>query len=165
MAKRTLLQPTDCYGQPIHPAELTSTKYLSNHILVNRVRIERGLPKLRRSRFLDALAQDYANEAARLQHFYCSQHTIDELRHLLGSDRVGQNLCRGKSMVEMHNASMAVTGPPRNNVLSKNFQEFGMATARAGNGKLYMVQFFRGEAWDGFSSSCSSSTTTTRSSC
>ena len=157
MGKRALMQTTDCYGERIHPAEQTATKYLSNHILINRVRIERGVPKLRRSRYLDSLAQDYANEAAQLENFHVSQHTIEELRNLLGSERVGQNLCRGKSMLEMHNAAMAVAGPPRNNILSKNFHEFGMATARAENGKLYMVQFFRGEAFDGSSSSSAAS--------
>lgn len=154
-----LMQSTDAYGQRIHPAEQTAAKYLSNHILVNRVRIERGLPKLKRSRYLDSLAQDYATQAARVEHFHSD--TIDELQTLLGSQRVGQNLCRGRTMMEMHHAAMTTQGPPRNNLLSKNFVEFGMATARTVHGKLYMVQFFRGTPtalWDASSSSSSRST-------
>lgn len=146
---RSLTEPTNCYGQIIHPVERNPVKYMSNHVLVNRVRIEKNLPKLRRSRYLDALASDYAREAAKLQHFHCSQHTIDELRDLLGSDRVGQNLCRGSTMIEMHNVAMEKGGPPRNNILSKNFKEFGMGTSMSEDGKLYMVQFFRGEPMEG----------------
>ena len=145
MKPRLFCEETNIYGQPIRSAEKNAAKYLSNHVLVNRVRIEKGLRKLKRSRYLDTLAQDYANEAAQAQSFRRSQHTIDELQNVLGSQRVGQNLCRGHTMIEMHNVSMATAGAPRNNILSRNFVEFGMAIAKAECGKLYMVQFFRGE--------------------
>lgn len=135
--------------QTIHNVEKTPAKYLSNHVLINRVRLQRGVPKLRRSRYLDSLAQDYVNEAARLRDFSHSQHTIEELRSLLGSERVGQNLCKGQTMIEMHELAMQNGGPTRANILSKNFVEMGMATATSVSGKLYMIQFFRGETEGG----------------
>lgn len=136
------------YGQAIHPPEVNANKYLSNHVLVNRVRLQKNLPKLRRSQRLDSLAQYFATQAAKCQDFAGSQHSVEELKALLGSERVGLNLCRGKTMIEMHTITMAVGGLPRDNILSKDFVEMGMATARADNGKLYMVQFFRGPTID-----------------
>jgi uncharacterized protein YkwD len=36
----------------------------------------------------------------------------------------------------------------RDNILSKQFTEFGMGTAMGSDGKLYMVQLFRGPVTD-----------------
>lgn len=135
-------------NQIIHNVERNASRYMSNHVLINRVRLQKNLPKYRRSRYLDTLAQDYVSEAARLQDFRYSQLPVEELMALLGSDRVGQNLCRGKTMIDMHEIAMKNGGPTKANILSRNFVEMGMATARAQDGKLYMIQFFRGESDD-----------------
>lgn len=142
----------DCREEKVHNMEIHAAKYLSNHVLVNRVRLQKRLHKLKRSRYLDSLAQDYVNLAAKLGSFCDSKHSVEELKRLLGSERVGQNLCRGRSMIEMHEMAMANGGPPRANILSKNFVEMGMATAKSEDGKLYMIQFFRAETTDASSS-------------
>jgi uncharacterized protein YkwD len=124
--------------------ELTPTCFLSNHILVNRTRLRKGLPKLRRNRCLDELARSYATTAAKSQDLDVCLRNLDSLRSLLGSSHVGQNVQKGSAMIGMHQVAMDRGVSSRANLLSAKFLEFGIATAKANDGELYMIQFFRG---------------------
>lgn len=122
--------------------------FSSNHILVNRERALEGLPQLKRCRFLDDIARFHAQDMADAKKIFHSVQTIQELQAKTYSDVCGENIQRGKTIRRMHDSMMAERKKSRKNILSPNFLEFGMGTAKDSDGKLYMVQIFRGEARD-----------------
>jgi uncharacterized protein YkwD len=136
--------------------------YSSNHLMVNRARAMAPgvvLNPLYRSRYLDFLAQAHAADLAE----NCELQVVPNLESLLLSTSkkedavnqnananaalvVGQNVQRGTSIRQMHESVMNSSGQDsrRSNILRPTFSEFGMATALGRDGKLYMVQLFRG---------------------
>ena len=118
--------------------------YSSNHVLVNRERVLKGLPKLSRSIDLDTLATQHAQDMADNKTLYHSVSSVDELKRKLHSQRTGENIQRGSSIRQMHSNMMTSGQKSKQNILSKKFGEFGMGTAKGHDGKLYMVQLFRG---------------------
>jgi uncharacterized protein YkwD len=69
---------------------------------------------------------------------------LEALKLKLGSEQVGENIQRGKSICEMYKKLMlGHKTVSRRNIMSKRFNEFGIGTAKGKDGKLYMVQFFR----------------------
>jgi len=120
--------------------------YSSNHILVNRERVLVGLPELRRVRLLDDLARFHAENLADDEKLYHSVDGLEQLQRKIGGNFVGENVQRGKSIRWMHTAMMASGKKSRENILSNKYTEFGMGTAKGSDGKLYMVQLFRGNS-------------------
>lgn len=120
--------------------------YSSNHLMVNRERaMAGGLNPLHRSWILDSLAQSHAADLADT----CELQVLPNLESLFGLNQVlvvGQNVQRGVNIRQMHASVMNSSGMDsrRSNILQKAFTEFGMATALGKDGKLYMVQLFRG---------------------
>jgi uncharacterized protein YkwD len=123
--------------------------YSSGHVLVNRERKRHGLAVLCRSRFLDDLARSHAETMAEAK---CITHSVsshEELQLLLQSTSlVGENVIRGRSIREMHAVLLRdsignTTNSQGANMLSDKFTEFGMGTAKGGDGRLYMVHLFR----------------------
>lgn len=121
-----------------------SQYYSSNHIMVNRERIITQLPSLKRVKQLDEYARSHAKAMADEGRIFHSVETIQLLQAKLRSEHVGENIHVGKTIKDIHAESMnSNTSGPRLNILSQHYNEFGMGTYIADNGKLYMVQLFR----------------------
>jgi hypothetical protein len=112
--------------------EIHSTSYFaSNHVLVNRERMKRGLRPLTRNIAMDTLARDNADAMAGTAG--CS---------LLKTTYVG-NVLRGESIRAVHRATMLnKEGRERANLLNPYFQDFGVGTAKGEDGMLYVCQLF-----------------------
>lgn len=112
--------------------EIHSTSYFaSNHVLVNRERMKRGLRPLTRNIAMDQIARENAEKMSK------ASGTTP-----LPATYVG-NVLRGESIRAIHRAIMLnKEGRERANLLSPYFQEFGVGTAKSGDGMLYVCQLF-----------------------
>ncbi|KAG7366099.1 hypothetical protein IV203_028769 [Nitzschia inconspicua] len=112
--------------------EIHSTSYFaSNHVLVNRERMKRGLRPLTRNIFMDELARKSAKAMA-------DSNGLNPLR----TTYVG-NVLRGESIRSIHRSTMQQKqGRERANLLNPYFQEFGVGTCKGTDGMLYMCQLF-----------------------
>lgn len=114
------------------------------HQKVNDERAARHLHPLKRSRFLDSLASLHANHMAQNCAVMQSVKNVAELRAVLHSKAVGENVQYGVAVNEMHKCTMrASESISRRNILSSRFTEMGSAVARGVDGKLYLCQLFR----------------------
>ena len=119
---------------------------MSAHTLINKERVHRGIPSLHRSVFLDQTCQRHALVMAQNQRLSHCCETMEELKRPLDSDEaVGQHVQRGTGILAMHQASMAAERSGYRNILCREFTEFGVGTAKDEEGRLYMVQLFRGK--------------------
>ena len=119
--------------------------YMSAHALINKERVMRGIPSLHRNVFLDQMCQRHAQVIARNQRLSHCCATMEELKRLLNSDEAaGQHVQRGPGIAAMHQSSMAAERSGYRNILCHKFTEFGVGTAKDEQGRLYMVQLFRG---------------------
>ena len=64
----------------------------------------------------------------------------------MNSDQAGENIHRGTSVKEMHLKAVCAEKMAYKNMMAMNFLEFGAATARVKDRKLYMAQLFQGRA-------------------
>ncbi|KAL3917166.1 MAG: hypothetical protein SGILL_004844 [Bacillariaceae sp.] len=112
--------------------EIHSTSYFaSNHVLVNRERMKRGLRPLTRNIHMDDLARKSAQSMA-------ESNGLNPLR----TTYVG-NVLRGDSIRAIHRSTMQQKqGRERANLLNPYFQEFGVGTCKGTDGMLYMCQLF-----------------------
>jgi hypothetical protein len=112
--------------------EIHSTSYFaSNHVLVNRERMKRGLRPLTRNIAMDEMARAAAQAMS-----------ATEGKSPLPATYVG-NVLRGESIRAIHRAIMQnKEGRERHNVLSPYFQEFGIGTSKGKDGMLYICQLF-----------------------
>jgi len=112
--------------------EIHSTSYFaSNHVLINRERMKRGLRPLTRNVPMDQMARKCAEtmaESTGLQH--------------LPTTYVG-NVLRGENIRMIHRSTMLQKqGRERQNILNPYFQDFGVGTCKGKDGMLYMCQLF-----------------------
>lgn len=112
--------------------EIHSTSYFaSNHVLINRERMKRGLRPLHRNIAMDELARKSAMAMA-------SSNGLNPL----ATTYVG-NVCRGESIRSIHRSIMlSKLGRERQNLLNPYFQDFGVGTCKGEDGQLYMCQLF-----------------------
>lgn len=112
--------------------EIHSTSYFaSNHVLINRERMKRGLRPLTRNIAMDELARQSAEAMA-------SSNGLNPLK----TTYVG-NVLRGESIRSIHRSTMQQKqGRERSNLLNPYFQDFGVGTAKGEDGMLYMCQLF-----------------------
>eukprot|EP00934_Nitzschia_sp_Nitz4_P002482 Nitzschia sp. Nitz4//scaffold1_size375055//48727//50523//NITZ4_000220-RA/size375055-processed-gene-0.411-mRNA-1//-1//CDS//3329540877//2472//frame0 len=112
--------------------EIHSTSYFaSNHVLINRERMKRGLRPLTRNIAMDELARSNAERMATSGGVAPIQATY-----------VG-NVLRGESIRAIHRATMQNReGRERANLLNPYFQEFGVGTFKSEDGMLYICQLF-----------------------
>ena len=118
--------------------------FMSAHTLINRERILRSLPSLKRSVALDELCQQHAHDMAEKGELVHCAETSDQLRLFVNSVRAGQNIQRGPNVWEMHQEAMRAGRTAGKNILAPRFLEFGVGTALGKDGRLYMTQLFRG---------------------
>lgn len=112
--------------------EIHSTSYFaSNHVLVNRERMKRGLRPLTRNIAMDELARENAKRMAQTGGVTPIPATY-----------VG-NVLRGESIRAIHRAIMQnKEGRERANLLNPYFQDFGVGTSKSEDGMLYICQLF-----------------------
>ena len=112
--------------------EIHSTSYFaSNHVLVNRERMKRGLRPLTRNIAMDEMARAAAQRMSET-----------EGKSSLPATYVG-NVLRGESIRAIHRAIMQnKEGRERHNLLSPYFQDFGVGTSKGKDGMLYICQLF-----------------------
>jgi uncharacterized protein YkwD len=111
--------------------EIHSTSYFaSNHVLVNRERMKRGLRPLTRNIQMDELARKNSQRMADSAGCAPIQATY-----------VG-NVLRGESIRAIHRSTMQQRGRERANLLNPYFQDFGVGTAKGDDGMLYICQLF-----------------------
>jgi uncharacterized protein YkwD len=112
--------------------------------MVNNDRLKNMVAPLVRLRELDSIARAHAEAmAAAGKVFHMNPQDIRS-RFCRASRRLGENVARGTSIQEIHQAMMKNLSD-RNNILDRRFTNMGMATARGkDNGLLYLVQVFRG---------------------
>mmetsp|Transcript_13694 Transcript_13694/g.30025 ORF Transcript_13694/g.30025 Transcript_13694/m.30025 type:complete len:193 (+) Transcript_13694:115-693(+) len=117
----------------------------SGHVLINHTREQMGRSCLRRSRALDKQCQNHAQVMAAQQKVFHSVQSIQELKALVQSQHAGENIQVGACVKEIHRVAVQKKTSAYKNMMCRDFVEFGMATVKGDNGKLYMVQLFRGK--------------------
>ena len=112
--------------------EIHSTSYFaSNHVLINRERMKRGLRPLTRNVAMDELARKSAEAMAAS----CGLNALP-------TTYVG-NVLRGETIRSIHRSTMLQkNGRERQNILNPYFQDFGVGTNKGDDGMLYMCQLF-----------------------
>lgn len=112
--------------------EIHSTSYFaSNHVLINRERMKRGLRPLSRNIAMDDLARKSAEAMA-------ESNGDNPLR----TTYVG-NVLRGETIRSIHRSTMMQKkGRERANLLNPFFQDFGVGTCKGDDGMLFMCQLF-----------------------
>ena len=112
--------------------EIHSTSYFaSNHVLINRERMKRGLRPLTRNVPMDELARECAEKMAESSGLQSLPTTY-----------VG-NVLRGENIRAIHRSTMLQKqGRERANILNPYFQDFGVGTCKGSDGMLYMCQLF-----------------------
>jgi len=113
--------------------EIHSTSYFaSNHVLINRERMKRGLRPLTRNIAMDELARKSAELMASSSGLQAQPTTY-----------VG-NVLRGETIRSIHRSTMLQKqGRERANILNPYFQDFGVGTCKGEtDGMLYMCQLF-----------------------
>lgn len=112
--------------------EIHSTSYFaSNHVLVNRERMKRGLRPLTRNIAMDELARENAKRMAESGGVTPIPATY-----------VG-NVLKGESIRAIHRAIMQnKDGRERANILNPYFQDFGVGTSKSEDGMLFICQLF-----------------------
>lgn len=111
---------------------------------VNRERARRHLPAFRHSPELERRAARHCRNMAECCTVFHSVASIDELVRALRAPHAAESIQRGDSVRAMH----AETVQHRRsvnycNLVSTVFTEFGAATCRGADGKLYQCQLFR----------------------
>lgn len=104
--------------------------YSSNHVLVNRERVDRKIEPLRRNINLDEIAKELAEKAAK------------KGKPAKVPKKYSGNILRGESIRDIHHVTMHRDCKERDYILKPAFQEFGMATQRGEDGLLYLCQIF-----------------------
>jgi len=131
-------------GADLHTLLAGGFGFNSVHVLVNKSRTQVGRKALKRNAVLDSLCQLHAKLMAGDSQVFHSVQSIDELRDLVNSEHAGETVQSGDSTLDMHMESLRTKDTAFKNIMGKDFTEFGAATAKGKDGKLYMVQLFRG---------------------
>jgi uncharacterized protein YkwD len=113
-----------------------------NHMLVNKERIIRHLPALRRRVELDQLAKERAEIMAKAGRVRRGDRKY-MLSRLSPCTSYAENVACGTSIIEIHNKMLTIDSDV-NNMIDKCHTEFGMGTSKARNQKIYLCQIFKG---------------------
>jgi uncharacterized protein YkwD len=92
------------------------------------------------------VCDDLTRTAQRWANWMARHHSLQH-NPSLGSDvhnwnALGENVGRGRSESSIHHAFMS-SPPHRDNILSRQFTQVGIATARDSNGQIYVDEVFR----------------------
>jgi uncharacterized protein YkwD len=114
------------------------------HVNTERVKSHRLLKPLQRCGFLETLATLHVLLMSKSGTVYHSCDDLVELRSILHSNRVGENVRRGRTLKELHVGAMTSTDKgSKRNILSSRYTEMGAAVSKGADGKIYLCQLFR----------------------
>ena len=128
---------------------LPSQPYItSNHVLINNTRVMYNILPLIREKELDKVASNHAKWMAtqrRCKHSNM-QHTLSEILQSTPCRRIGENVCSGKSVKDIHNKilNMPRYKADRNNMGDRRFSSFGVGVATSSKGRVYICQIYKG---------------------
>jgi hypothetical protein len=124
--------------------DLPSTCYYSsNHVMINRERTKRTITPLVRMRELDEIAREHVEAMAKENRKFHSDPSSLKMKLSPPERRMGENVAKGDTIREIHREMMTISSDT-NNILDSRYSQFGMATAKASDGELYICQIFRG---------------------
>ena len=126
-------------------AQLPRNNYFANNcVMVNRERERRKVPPTTRSVELDNIARWHveAMASASVGAFHADAMEIQS-RLQTPCRRIGSNVGVGESIRDIHRQMMR-NRSMFNNIVDRRYVEMGMATAKGGNGELYLCQIYRG---------------------
>jgi uncharacterized protein YkwD len=110
--------------------------------LVNGERLRRGIHPLIPCKSLETFARMEAEAMAETGKVKPWFQSVQELEELLNSSKVGENICCGLSVEELHQD--VVANPEQFlRLLSADFTEIGLSLSQGVGNKLYMCQLFR----------------------
>lgn len=125
-------------------------QFSSIHVLVNRQRRLLNLSKLRRCPTLDRMATRMAQEAILQDDLSVIQIEKHVLRALLGDVAYGAQLVHAGRPEDVKDGIRSflhgcIQNEPsvRHTILSRNYREFGVGTAKNKYGYIVLVQLFR----------------------
>jgi len=130
------------------PLNLNDGYFANSHNFVNRERVKRNILPLYRVRHLDELASEQAKIMAGQQ-----SRDHSDLDTLISNiikpgpcRRVGENVCRGKSIQLVHKKMMSSLkyATDKNNILDRRYSSFGIGVAPDINGIFYVCQIYKG---------------------
>ncbi len=126
----------------------------SNHLLINKERVLRGIKPLVRQKGLDGIAVEHAKLMAardKLEHSSVLETTSKILTQTGLSRVIGENVwCSDKrertkkATLEAYKRQFALSKADRKNILNEEFCSFGVGTARSDSGVIYICQIFGG---------------------
>ena len=106
-----------------------------NHLWVNTERLLVSVGPLKRSKSLDELAREHAEEMAEeceVSRCYAKNVTTD----------IQENCFKGPSIQSIHQLTMCTKSKDRDHILNPNFKEFGMGAVKGADNNLYICQLF-----------------------
>jgi hypothetical protein len=111
--------------------------YSSNHVLINRERMMRGIPPLMRSIVIDEVARNIAVAVATR----ATSLEVTSNKEFLDLKCDG-TIMQGPSIRAIHNKTMTGSSTGRDRILLETYQQFGIGTCVSNSGVLYVVQIF-----------------------
>jgi uncharacterized protein YkwD len=117
--------------------------YSSNHVMVNRERTKRTIALLVRMPELDEIAREHAKAMAKENKKFHSDPSSLKMKLSQPARRLGENVAKGDTIRDIHREMMTISSDS-NNIIDSRYSHFGMATAKASDGELYVCQIFRG---------------------
>ena len=127
----------------------TSEVYItSNHVLINNTRVKYNILPLIREKELDKMASNHAKRMATQKTCKHSnmQRTLSKISRSTPYRRIGENVCCGKSVKDIHNKILCMPkySPGRNNMGDRRFSSFGVGVATSSKGRVYICQIYKG---------------------
>jgi hypothetical protein len=111
--------------------------FSSNHVLINRERMKRGIAPLMRTVAFDDVARKVAVAAA--NKVKCPEISQNKFLRQLQCDGT---ILQGPSIREIHQRMMTTNSKGRDRILKESYQQFGIGTHKDHDGTLFVVQIF-----------------------
>lgn len=122
--------------QPERKAFPGTANFASNHVLVNQERVRAGKAPLDRSRELDTLARQRAEEMAKKKQIFAKNKRIN-------SSTQRENVQKGPTIRFIHQMIMGgMDAEALDVILSDRCEKFGIGCATGEDGMIYMSQIF-----------------------
>lgn len=117
----------------------------SNHVMVNKERIQYNLPLLIRKKSLDEIARSHAKLMMEQQKIIpcLNEECMLQLRQSLHpASHFGVNVKRGYNTVREIHQKFMKSKIPKLNILDRTYENMGFGTAQDKTGQLYVCQIF-----------------------
>jgi hypothetical protein len=116
--------------------------YSSNHVLVNRERMMRGIRPLMRSIALDEMARTIATISANKNCCQPQEPQEEPDTSTMIPKYYHGHILVGESIRSIHQHTLRHDPKARDKILDVDYREFGMATCKGQDGRLHLCQLF-----------------------